>query len=61
MYRAWFSEHGETLFGLDNHKPKGLQFHIRKIEIGYNYRGVDALMDDIKAMIEKEGFVYENE
>jgi hypothetical protein len=60
-YRAWFSEHGETLFGFDNHKPKGPHLHIRKIEIGYNYRGVDALMDDIKAMIEKEGFVYENE
>jgi hypothetical protein len=60
-YRAWFSEHGETLFGFDNHKPKGPHLHIREIEIGYNYRGVDALMDDIKAMIEKEGFVYENE
>ena len=60
-YRAWLSENGETVFGFDNHKPKGPHLHIRKTEIGYHYRGVDELMVDIKALIEKEGFVYENE
>ena len=60
-YRAWLSESGETIFGFDNHKPKGPHLHIRDKEIGYTYRGVDELMKDIQALIEKEGFVYENE
>lgn len=54
-------EDGETIFGFDNHKPKGPHLHIKDSEVGYHYRGVDELMEDIKAMIEKEGFVYENE
>lgn len=58
-YRAWFSEDGITLFGFDNHEPKGPHLHIRKTEIGYLFRGVDELMKDIRAMIEKEGFIYE--
>jgi len=60
-YRAWLSESGETIFGFDNHKPKGPHLHIRDIEIGYLYRGEDELMKDIRALIEKEGFVYENQ
>lgn len=60
-YRAWFSEEGKTIFGFDNHQPKGPHLHIGDQEIGYHYRGVDELMKDIKAMIEKVGFVYENE
>jgi len=59
-YRAWLSEDGETVFGFDNHKPKGPHLHIGNKEIGYNYRGVDELIFDIKEMIEKEGFIYEN-
>jgi len=51
----------ETIFGFDNHKPKGPHLHIKDKEIGYNYRGVDELISDIRALIEKEGFVYENE
>ena len=55
-FRAWFSESGETIFGLDNHKPKGAHLHIRDLEIGYVFRGIDALIEDIVAMIRKEGF-----
>lgn len=58
-YRAWFSENGQTLFGFDNHQPKGPHLHIRNIEIGYLFRGFDELKNDIKAMIEKKGFIYE--
>ena len=60
-YRAWLSEDGKTVFGFDNHRPKGPHLHIREKEIGYHYRGIEELMEDIKALIEKEGFVYENE
>jgi hypothetical protein len=58
-YRAWLCENGETLFGFDNHKPKGPHLHIRDTEVGYLFRGYDELMKDIKVMIEKEGFIYE--
>jgi hypothetical protein len=58
-FRAWLSEGGETLFGLDNHRPKGPHLHVREVEVGYVYRGLDALKADIIAMIEKEGFIYE--
>ena len=59
-YRAWVSENGETLFGFDNHKPKGLHLHIGEREVGYVFRGMDALRADIGAMIKKEGFIYED-
>lgn len=59
-YRAWLSENGNTVFGFDNHKPKGPHLHIGEREIGYHFRGIDELMRDIKTMIEKEGFRYEN-
>lgn len=58
-YRAWLSEAGVTIFGFDNHKPKGPHLHIREIEVGYHFRGFNELMDDIRAMIKKEGFIYE--
>lgn len=58
-YRAWLSEAGVSLFGFDNHKPKGPHLHIREVEIGYVFRSLDSLHQDIVAMIEKEGFVYE--
>lgn len=58
-YRAWLSEEGNTLFGLDNHKPKGPHLHVREVEVGYMFRGLDSLRQDIIAMIEKEGFIYE--
>ncbi|MBI4403929.1 MAG: hypothetical protein HY537_07205 [Deltaproteobacteria bacterium] len=58
-YRAWLSEGGQTLFGFDNHKPKGAHLHVHDVEIGYVYRGLDALKADIVAMIQQEGFIYE--
>jgi hypothetical protein len=59
-YRAWVSEDGKTLFGFDNHKPKGPHLHIGETEVGYVYRGTDALREDIVAMIRQEGFIYED-
>jgi hypothetical protein len=59
-YRAWFSEGGKTVFGFDNHKPKGPHLHVGEVELGYVFRGFDALRDDIVAMIRREGFVYED-
>ncbi len=58
-YRAWLSEDGVTILGFDNHKPKGPHLHIREMEVGYLFRGFDELVADIRAMIEKEGFIYE--
>jgi hypothetical protein len=58
-YRAWLSESGRTVFGFDNHKPKGPHLHIGEVEVGYVYRGLDALKEDIIAMIRQEGFIYE--
>jgi len=60
-YRAWFSEAGITLFGFDNHKPKGPHLHVGDRELGYLFRGYDELMKDIRKMIEAEGFVYEDQ
>jgi hypothetical protein len=59
-YRAWISENGKTLFGFDNHKPKGPHLHVGETEVGYVYRGLDALREDIAAMIRQEGFIYED-
>ena len=59
-YRAWLSENGETVFGFDNHKPKGPHLHIGNKEIGYVFRGIGPLREDVIAMIQKEGFIYEN-
>ncbi len=53
------SEGGVTLFGFDNHSPKGPHLHVREIEVGYVFRGLDALREDIIAMIRREGFAYE--
>ncbi len=58
-YRAWLSENGKTIFGFDNHKPKGPHLHIGEIEIGYVFRGIKVLREDALAMIEKAGFIYE--
>lgn len=58
-YRAWLSENGVTDFGFDNHKPKGPHLHVGKTEIGYLFRGYEELMRDIRALNEKEGFIYE--
>lgn len=58
-YRAWLSEGGATIFGFDNHKPKGPHLHVREMEIGYLFRGFDEMVADIRVMIEKEGFIYE--
>jgi hypothetical protein len=58
-YRAWLSVEGDTVFGFDNHKPKGPHLHIGDREIGYVYRGLSQLRADIVAMIKKEGFLYE--
>lgn len=58
-YRAWLSEGGKTVFGFDNHKPKGPHLHIGAKEIGYNFRGIKELRADAKTMIKKEGFIYE--
>jgi len=55
-FRAWLSEKGTTIFGLDNHKPKGPHLHVGEREIGYVFRGTDSLMEDVVAMIRKEGF-----
>lgn len=33
--------------------------HVRNVEVGYVFRGLDELKEDIIAMIEKEGFIYE--
>ena len=59
-YRAWLSENGVTVFGFDNHSPKGPHLHIGKKEVGYVYRGLTELKKDIVEMIRMEGFVYED-
>ena len=58
-YRAWLSETCKTILGFDNHKPKGPHLHIGDSEIGYLFRGIEELLRDIRVMIEKEGFIYE--
>ena len=59
-YRIWVSEGGATLFGFDNHKPKGPHLHVGDVEVGYVFRGLPELREDLVAMIRKEGFVYED-
>ncbi|MCX6107211.1 MAG: DUF6516 family protein [Proteobacteria bacterium] len=59
-YRAWLSESGKTVFGFDNHQPKGPHLHIGEREVGYVFRGINALREDILAMIAEEGFIYED-
>lgn len=59
-YRAWLSEAGKTIFGFDNHQPKGPHLHIGEREVGYVFRGISALREDILAMIAEEGFIYED-
>lgn len=56
-YSAWFSESGKTIFGFDNHKPKGPHLHIGEIEVGYVFRGINELRNDAEAMIRKAGFI----
>jgi len=60
-YRAWLAEDGVTVFGFDNHKPKGPHLHIGTQEVGYVFRGLEELKKDMIAMIRKAGFVYEND
>jgi hypothetical protein len=59
-YRAWLSENGQTIFGFDNHQPKGPHLHVVDKELGYVFRGIKELREDILAMILEEGFIYEN-
>ena len=59
-YRAWLSQGGETIFGFDNHKPKGPHLHIGNRELPYEYAGLDRLRTDIIRLIELEGFIYED-
>ena len=55
-FRVWLSENGKTLFGLDNHFPKGPHLHLRGEETAYVYRGLKELRKDVEAMLKKEGF-----
>jgi hypothetical protein len=59
-YRAWLSSGGQTVLGFDNHKPKGPHLHVGDKEVGYVFRGIDALKADVIAMIRQEGYIYEN-
>jgi hypothetical protein len=59
-YSAWLSEQGVTVFGFDNHSPKGPHLHIGEKEVGYVYRGLVELKKDVIEMIRTEGFIYEN-
>ena len=56
---AFLSENGVALWGFDNHQPKGPHLHVREQELGYVFRGIEELKEDIIAMIQKEGFIYE--
>ena len=58
-YRAWLSESGKTVFGFDNHPPKGHHLHLGDTQIGYDYTGFTQLQKDIERLIIKEGFIYE--
>ena len=58
-YRAWLSMNGATIFGFDNHKPKGPHLHIGEKEMDYVYRGLAQLRVDILALIDGAGFYYE--
>jgi hypothetical protein len=51
-----FSEAGQTIFGVDNHRPKGPHLHVGAAEVAYVFRGINALMEDVRAMVRKEGF-----
>ena len=59
-FRAWLSENGVTLFGLDNHKPKGPHLHWGDRELTYEYKGIEQLRSDILRFIELENFIYED-
>lgn len=59
-YRVWLSEEGKTLFGIDNHKPKGHHLHLKGVELPYVYRGIDGLRKDAEKLIKQEGFIYES-
>lgn len=58
-YRAWLSEEGCTLFGFDNHRPKGPHIHVGHVQIGYIFIGIDVLRNDVIAMIGRAGFIHE--
>ena len=38
-------------------QSKGPHLHVRDVEVGYLFRGLDSLRKDIIAMIKKEGFI----
>jgi len=59
-YRIWLSEDSQTIFGIDNHKPKGHHLHVGDVEMPYVYRGVDKLRKDAAKLIRQEGFIYED-
>lgn len=59
-YRIWLSAEGQTIFGIDNHKPKGHHLHVGNVEMPYVYRGVDELRSDAAKLIRQEGFIYED-
>jgi hypothetical protein len=59
-YRVWLSEGGRTIFGIDNHRPKGHHIHLNSVEIPYLYRGIDELKHDAAKLIKQEGFIYED-
>ena len=48
---------GRVIVGFDNHKPKGPHLHHEGKELLYEFRGVDALIEDFWRWVEKEGFV----
>ncbi len=59
-YRIWFTESGETIFGFDNHSPKGHHLHLGSVQIAYDFQGLDRLKQDAIRMIQREGFIHEN-
>jgi Family of unknown function (DUF6516) len=53
-YSLYFGKDGERIVGYDNERGKGDHRHIRGSEVPYAFAGVEQLMADFLADVEKE-------
>jgi len=52
-YRLVYIVNGERIVGYDNERGKGDHKHLRNIELPYVFRGIDQLMVDFLADVQK--------
>lgn len=55
-FSLYLVHEGQVIIGIDNHKPKGPHLHLGKLEISFQFKDEDSLIEDFWDLVRKAGF-----